>query len=299
MNCYRPIILVVLIAWAVPASALQPPQRRGSERSVRISSIERWVQQLENEIDHLQEDIFYERGRYPAGLQDQARQASGAVTHFRHILRRPRDRQHLLRDFEEMDQQVHQLVRQLESGDSWLRRQASRISYADEQLHYVLQTRSRDGREGDAARELLARHAHVLESEAKNLQRLVERLGRRSDGLKKAVAEFAEEAEHFHKVVERGGDVEHMEDDFKAVDAAWRRAVEHINRMPSQIFLMRRAQDVNRVHNQIRDVVTDGDGDQHDSPAEVPQRSRRIERARDRPSIQFEIPGVGRFEFPR
>lgn len=306
MYRYRVAVCLGMLTLAVPAAAVQPPQSlSGQQRSVQRSSAERWVQQLENEIDHLQEDLLYERGVYPAGLEDQAEDASRAVAHFRRVLRRERDRQHLIRDFEEMDQQVHRLVQQLtESGDGWLRRQASRISYADEQLHYVLRTRAADDQVDPVSRELIARHAHVLESESSNLRDMAERFGRREPALRDALSKFADEAEHFHEVVERGADVGHLASDFQEVDTAWHGAVEHINRSASRVYLLRRAHDVNRVHNQLHDLLAGGHGAHH-GPAEVERRpappveGRPFDNRRDRPRIQIEIPGLGRVEFPR
>src|SRR5690606_16147828 len=123
--------------WAVPAVAVQPPP---STRSA-----ERWVRQLDNELDHLQEDLHYERGKYPTGLGEEVEQASRAVAHFHHTLRRNEDPRHLMREFEKMDRQIHELVDQLNrSDDRWLCRQALRIRYPDEQLHFALRSIARD-----------------------------------------------------------------------------------------------------------------------------------------------------------
>lgn len=301
MHWHHPVALLVTLALAVPVFADEAPQRphqhpeRQQQRGAAVPSAERWVRQLENEIDHLQEDLYYERGRYPRGLNEQVEQTSSAVAHFRQVLRRNSDQQHVLRDFEEMDRQVHQLVDTLrQSGDSWLRRQASRISYPDEQLHYVLQRRF--GEPSSAPRQLLARHAHVLENEAENLREMVDRVGRRDDSLRAAIDEFADEAEHFHEVVERGADMQHLHDDFRDVDEAWHDVVDRLNRSSYGLYLRRTAQNVNRVHNQIHSLLTEG---HQEAAVEAPERPRRVERRRDRPAVEFEIPGIGRFRIPR
>lgn len=301
MNWNRPAAFLVMLVFAMPVGAVQPPPPAAAERSSSTRSVDRWVRQLESELDHLQEDLYYERGNYPAGLEDQVDQASRAVAHFRQVVRRSSDPQHLMRDFEEMDRQIHQLVDRLnQSGDSWLRRQASRIRYPDEQLHYALRTASADTR--SPSRELLSRHAHVLESEARNLQELVERIGRRDDRMRDAVRDFAEEAEHFHEVVEQGADVQHLSDDFRDVDDAWHRVVDHVNRSAYGLYLRRTAQNVNRVHNQIHGMLSDGHD--HRQQVQEPRQQvreprQRVEPRRERPGIEFEIPGVGRFRIPR
>lgn len=300
MSRHYTLTLLVTLALAVPAGAVQPPQRVQRvqpQRAQMAPSVERWVRQLESEIDHLQEDLYYQRGSYPRGLDEQVEQASQAVTHFHQVLRRTNDPQHLMRDFEEMDQQVHQLVDRLrQSGDSWLRRQASRISYPDEQLHYVLQTRFGDA--GYDSRELLARHAHTLENEAKTLLDLVDRVGRRDDAVRRAIEEFADEAEHFHQVVERGADLQHLRDDFRSVDESWRRVVNRLNQSSHGLYLRRTAENVNRVYSQIHQLLTEGQGPGVEPP-QRPQRPQRVERRQGRPAVEFEIPGIGRFRIPR
>lgn len=295
-NLFTAVLLALAVA--MPAAA-QPPRPPSRDAAGSSRSLERWVRQLENDIEHLQEDLFYERGSYPAGLSEQVEQASRAVTHFHHILRRGDDRRHLMRDFQEMDRQVHQLVSQLnQSGDAWLRRQAQRIAYSDDQVHYALRTASSEP--GGVDRELLARHAHLLESEANNLRQLVDRLGRRDTELQESIRDFAEEAEHFHEVVERGGDAAHLVDDFQELDEEWHRVVEQINRSGYGLYLRRTAQNVDRVHNQIHQLVTAGHGDhRHDEDRPRDDGRSRVQPRQIRPGIEVEIPGVGRFRIPR
>lgn len=298
MNWTRTVVTLLTLALALPASAVQPPPPGPAGRDGGLRSANRWVQQLENELDHLQEDLYYERGNYPSGLSEQVEETSRAVAHFGQMLRRQSDRQHLMRDFQEMDRQVHRLTDRLnQSGDQWLRRQAARIRYPDEQLHYALQTISADPR--TPSRELLARHAHVLESEAKSLEELVDRIGRRDDRLRDAVDDFAEEAEHFHETVEKGADIDHLRDDFRDVDEAWHRVVEYINRSAYGLYLRRNAQNVNRVHNQMHDLLTAGHEPHQRVERDRVAPEQRVEPRRERPAIEFEIPGVGRFQIPR
>lgn len=278
---------LAVVAFAVPTQSAFAQQATSGQRSVAIRSAEQWVRQLENELDHLEEDLYYERGNYPAGLNEQIDRASRAAAHFRQVLRRTPSQQHLMRDFQEMDQAVHQLVVRLEqSNDSWLRRQASRISYPDEQLHYVLQRMGADRPPFEL--ELLARHAHALERESKNLQDIVERIVDRNDAVRGAIRQFANEATHFHKVIERGADSDHLTNDFFKVDQEWRGVVEQINRSNYGLYLRRNAQNVNRIHNQIYQLLTTS---QASPPQVVPPSTR--------PALEFELPGIGRFTIPR
>ena len=292
MICFRAAVLLAAVVIAVPAAA----QRRGiSDRSLSRSSVERWVQQLGSDLDHLQEDLVYERGTYPRGLREQVDQVSRAVAHFQRVLSQTNDQRHLQRDFQEMDEEVHRLVRTLNrADDSWLRRQASRISYSDEQLHYALQSKVADPRA--PSRELLARQAHLLEIGARDLEELAERVNRRDRRLREAIREFADQAEHFHQVVEDGADSQHLHKDFEEVDDTWHRVVELLNRSSNVFYLRSAAQNVNRVHNQIHELLTTGHERVHEHEEVTvpvnPPRSRR-------PVIEFEIPGVGRFQIPQ
>lgn len=289
MNRYRAAVVFVVVAMASPALG-QPQQAfRGASSA---PSVGRWVRQLASELEHLQEDLFFERGRYPRGLKEQVEQVSLMVAHFQRVQQRSNDRDHLRRDFRQMDRSVHELVRTLEgSDDLWLRRQASRIRYADEQLHFAMQRQGDGSRDG--GRELLVRQAHLLDSLARDLERLHDRVNRRGRGLSDAIHEFAQQADHFHKVVEEGASRDNLREDFQRLDAAWHRLVERLNRSSYSYYLRSVARDIDRVHNQISELVGGGHplvAERPTAPSEPPRR---------RPAIEFEIPGIGRFQIPQ
>jgi hypothetical protein len=294
-------LLFGLLVTNIPVSAVQPQSRPGQRGSVPQSA-EQWARQLENELDHLEEDLHYERGTYPPGLAEQIDQTSRAVARFRQLLRRNEGPQRLMREFRDMDQQVHRLVHRLEeSGDGWLRRQAARIRYPDEQLHYVL--RRMEGNPQDANRELIARHAHLLEREARSLQDLVGRVARRDDDMRRVIGEFAEAVEHFHQTAEGGADLSHLNRDFREIDETWEQVVQRINRSAYGLYLRRNAQNVNRVHNQIYELLAAAPGPppRVAPPQAVPpqQVAPQPPPRRPRPTIDIEIPGLGRFSIPR
>lgn len=263
---------------------VHPPEdarRQSLERS--HSTLEQWAERLADELDHLHEDLYYER--VDSGLRADAERAQEAVVHFQQVLRRNADRQHLLRDFRTMDREVHRLIDQAQSSRaSWIRRSAARIEYADQQLHYHL--RAPDADDGETRRELVARHAHVLEREGRQLEQYAQllRRQRRGEAVYEAVAKFADAAEHFHDVVERGADRTHVREDFDDVDHAWHEAVDQINQSEAGIWLRRSAQRVNSVHNQLHTVL-------HGTAAGEPTRDAR---RREQPRLEFNIPGIGR-----
>jgi len=304
------VLLLGLLLTSPPLSA-QPPRSgpgpgRGpvpgpGERGSVPQAAEQWTRQLEDELDHLEEDLHYERGTYPQGLAEQIDHTSRTVARFRQLLRRSESPERLLREFQEMDQQVHQLVDRLEaSNDGWLRRQAARIRYPDEQLHYVL--RRMEGNRRDANHELIARQAHLLEREARSLQDLVGRVARRDDDLQRAIGDFAEAVAHFHQTAERAADQGHLKDDFRDIDETWGKVVERINRSPYGLYLRRNAQNVNLVHNQIYELLTAAPGPPPVGPPQAvppPRIPPQPPPNRPRPTIDIEIPGLGRFSIPR
>lgn len=301
------LALLLGLSLANPPLSAQPPRSGAGpgpgpgQRGPVPQDAEQWARQLENELDHLEEDLHYERGPYPQGMAELIDQTSRAVARFRQVLRRHEHPERLMREFQEMDQQVHRLVGRLEaSNDGWLRRQAARIRYPDEQLHFAL--RRLEGNQQDAHRELIARHAHLLEREARSLQDLVGRVARRDDDLQRAIGDFAEAAAHFHQTAERDADPAHLNKDFRDIDETWGRVVERINRSPYGLYLRRNAQNVNQVHNQLYELLTAAPGPPPQVAPPVvppPQRPPQPPPHRPRPTIDIEIPGLGRFSIPR
>ena len=292
MSCFRAAFLLAALVTTAPVFAQS--QHRTHTGSFR-STAERWVRQLANDLDHLQEDLYYERGNYPRGLRQEVDRLSRSVAHFQMVLRESDDPQHLRRDFREMDGQIHRLVNRLdESGDPWLRRQASRLNYSDEQLHYALEIRERRG----FSRELLARHIGILADEAQDLRELARRVAPRDDNLRKTLGQFNDEIAHFQEMIERRGDGRHLREDFERLDDAWRRAVDQLNDGSNAYYLRSAAHNVDRVVNQIDELLYDARGArEHVSGPENPPPLPRPQR--DRPALQFEIPGIGRFVIPQ
>src|SRR5690606_28224071 len=105
MNRKLFLVLLGLTTWsvAVPLGAMQPPRgagdRAAGNRAAVLRSAEQWVRQLENELDHLEEDLRYERGSYPEGLAEQVDQAARTAARFRQMLRREPNPGRLMREF--------------------------------------------------------------------------------------------------------------------------------------------------------------------------------------------------------
>jgi len=256
---------------------------------------------LANELEHLQEDFQYERGEQNRPLSRHIEDTLQSAVHFQRVLERGGDREHRIRDFRELDRQVHELLSRLSSrNDAWVRRSAARIRYADEQLHYLLT--SRDGRPDKVDRELLARLARVLDEESEQLAQSARAFtfrGFRGNDLQPRLVEFAKQAEHFRTSIERDAERDHLRKDFAVLDDQWRNIVQDINNSGYGIYLRRRAQRVNEVQNQLHDLLaarTDRHAPTRVDPAAPPRPPVQQREAERRPNIEFEIPGLGRFQ---
>lgn len=241
----------------------QPPRARPDIRAAaqgqrytpqQLQVIRQRANQLASEVEHLLEDIAIE-GRATRQLYDQADAVMREVLHFQRSIRPGVSREHIVRDFRAMDQQVHSLLQSLQSSDEIsLRRGIARVNYADQQLHFAVF-------QGDESRqvraEVIARQAHALEAEAKQLARTARFVlhGRRAQELLTAIEQFAEEAEHFHEGFEGGAPPEHVDRDFAALDESWHKVVRQLNASPASAFLFRRAQRVNAIHNQLHRLL--------------------------------------------
>jgi len=72
MNASIPFSLLGLVFVAGAAfTEARAQQASRAPTSTFARSAEQWARQLEFELDHLEEDVFYERGKYPQGLATQ------------------------------------------------------------------------------------------------------------------------------------------------------------------------------------------------------------------------------------
>ncbi len=244
-----------------------------------------WVGQLADELDHLQEDLYFERSTDGALVEHVDRALEGAV-HFQRAAQVTTDGDHLRRDFREVDRVVHELLdRAAAAQEPWLRRAISRIRYADQQIHYHLHQGVPEADvEADAS--VLARHAQLLRNEIRELDQVADNLRvrtRRDVNLKASIEAVGRDAEHFQNTVRQTADLAHLQRDFQQLDEHWNDTIREINRSPYGVYLRRHAQRVNRVHRQIQQLVA----------GNVPAPPER-----ESPRVEFEIPGIGRFEIP-
>lgn len=256
-----------------------------ADRSAQQGDFMAWIGRLADELDHLQEDLYFERSTDGALVEYVDRALEGAV-HFQRAAQVTTNGDHLRRDFRELDRVVHELLdRAAAAQEPWLRRAISRIRYADQQIHYHLHQGVPES-DVEADHSVLARHARLLRNEIRELEQVADNLRvrtRRDVNLQASIEAVARDAEHFQNTAQRTTDLAHLQRDFQQLDEHWNDAIRQINRSPYGVYLRRHAQRVNRVHRQIQQLVAG-------NPPAPPDRNS--------PRVEFEIPGIGRFEIP-
>lgn len=242
------------------------PHGRG-QAADRTALIRQRAAAVANELDRIQEQLeeHLQEGHGDQGMRRLFRQADtalAAAVHFRRTLKPGMPPQEVAEHFRELDGQLHGLIEAMESiDDRDLRRAASRLDYADEQLHAAAVTGA--GRPGA---DFVVRQAHVLAGEAQRLERAAratiaeqdheEEGDHRGDReLLEALRDFAGKVAEFHETVETGRDAGHVAQDFEVVDQSWHRVVDLMNRNPHGAYLSRRAERVGSMHDELSRVV--------------------------------------------
>ncbi len=242
----------------------RPPQVRTADQ---LPLIRQRTDALANEIDYIQEHIeeHLEEGHADSAtyaLFSQADEALREAVHFRKSLVSGSNLRDVYEHFRVLDQQVHALLPAIQSSeDPSLRRSASRLAFADEQLHAAVAVGA-----GQTTAEFIARQSHVLAAEAQRLERAARVTIAQQDHdqegdhhgdreLIDALHDFSDRVEHFHETAENEDDPGHVAVDFALVDRSWQRVVELMNRSPHGAYISRRAQRVGAMHDDLSKVI--------------------------------------------
>lgn len=225
-----------------------------------LAVVQKWSTQLVSDLEHLLEDVRIDAdAASQQRIYQQVNQAMESVTHFRKALRPDIGREHVAKDFAEADGQIHSLLQTIQTlgqGAPALERGVARVDYSDKQLHFAV-----FGADQSPARqaETIARQAHALQVESRELARWTALLLRpfpQGQAATVAFQKYAEEAEHFHKAIEKGGDANHVKNDFAALDQSWHNAVNELNRIGGnrQSYLAQRVQRVEQINENFHRV---------------------------------------------
>jgi hypothetical protein len=223
----------------------------------QLSTVVQWTDRVVDELEHLQDDIAHDlRGEEAQQLYRQADQVLTSAMHFQRTAQEGKDRDHIYRDFQSFDQQLHRLFKTLENAATpGMQRHLSRIHFADDQLHRAISV----GDPSDERRgEVITRQAHALDREAEQLDQLAARLhgGGRNQQLHNAIHDFAEKAAHFHETVENDEDPHHAKLDFSEIQQSWSTVVQLLNSSEQSAYLYRQARRVEESYNELAQRLT-------------------------------------------
>lgn len=227
------------------------PKSKYDYQGEQVWSIYDAAGRLVQELEYALHDITNESRQRPQ-LYQQGDLALREAIHFRNSLQPSSGRQNLYRDFQRLDQNVHELLDRLRaSNDASLERSASRIGYADAQLHHAL---SYGDNSDERGRDLLIRQARMLEQEARQFAQIARQvLVNRDRPLLNDIGRFVDEANHLNETLNKGAPRQHVVRDFSMLDETWHRIVPGLRN--SSAYLLRQADRVNAVHNQLHQLL--------------------------------------------
>ena len=262
------VLGVAALAFAAQPAAAQPyrgPQPAGYPQASnyannnysqqQLTEIRGAAERMNAHIEQMLEDLAYNN----SANRDITRQADnllGELYHFRVSVMQGASREHVYEDFRSLDGKIHTLLNNVgQINDAGVRRTASKVSTADQQLHYMIYNGDiNPANQGDA----IARQAHALSNEAREFVQMARvRLDNTAQDrqLKASIEKFAQSTDHFHEVAEGGADPQHIIQDFAEVDRDWTSVVQQINQTQGHYYLRQRALQVNTVRHRIRELV--------------------------------------------
>jgi len=246
--------VVVLFASHASARSADEPSAGVSKEYLTIVKVE--TRYLVRAVERLQETIIEELGgRKERKLYRQADEALSLLVDFERLLDATPSRGRLYARFGEFDTKLRELLEavQKEAKDvRAVRREASRVESAYEELYFALST-------GDTTaqrvQDVFKRQARRLVSAAKELEETVQyALGKEPGDVSPGdFRKLVETSVRFQRSVEAGAEREQLRKDFQDVDHAWQRAVEVLKRIKPRenLYLVRSAAKMDRMHERI------------------------------------------------
>jgi len=250
----RRFLFIALVLFAVPVRAADEKGARVSKDYLTIVKVE--TRYLVKAVERLQETIIEEMsGRKERTLYRQADEALSLVVDFERSLDAATSRERLYARFGEFDTKLHELLEAVQKEAKnvrALRREASRVESADEELHFVLSAGDPTAQRVQA---VFKRQARRLVSAAKELEETAQyALSKDSGDVSPGdFRNLVEASVRFQKSVEAGAEREQLRKDFRDVDHAWQRTVEVLKRIKPRdnLYLVRSAAQMDRLHERI------------------------------------------------
>ena len=225
--------LSMLLTGVLVVALTGPAHAQGRLDGNYYGSVREWSRRLVNDLEYLQQDISYEvKGPGGRQLADLANATYQSAVHFNRGLRNDVAREHLYRDFQQLDAHLHKLlraVRDVGPAGSSLQRAAQRVHYSDQQLHYAL---SAGDDTPDRGRDVLGRQTDVLVHQAAEYIRVMDWATMGSGAgarLRDAARAFSDAARRLERAEDRSVDPNRLRQDFVRVADAWREVVNALN----------------------------------------------------------------------
>jgi len=248
------VTFVAFFAAHAPVHSADETGTRVSKEYLTIVKVE--TRYLVRAVERLQETIIEElSGRKERKVYRQADEVLSLLVDFERALDAATSRKRLYARFGALDAKVHELLEavQKEAKDvRALRREASRVDAADEELHFVL---SAGDTTAQRVQQVFKRQARRLVSAAKELEETAQYALSKAPGDVSPgdFRKLVEAATHFQRSVEAGVEREQLRKDFQDVDHAWQRTVEVMKRIKPRenLYLVRSAAQLDRLHERI------------------------------------------------
>lgn len=246
-------VVVVFVSHA-PGRSADEPSARVSKEYLTIVKVE--TRYLVRAVERLQQTIIEELGgRKERKLYRQADEALSLLVDFERALDATPSRGRLYARFSEFDAKLHDLLESVQKEAKEvraLRREASRVESADEELHFAL---SAGDTTAQRVQEVFKRQARRLVSAAKELEETAQyALGKEPGDISPGdFRKLVEASVRFQRSVEAGAEREQLRKEFQEVDHAWERTVEVLKRIKPRenLYLVRSAAQMDRMHERI------------------------------------------------
>jgi hypothetical protein len=257
MSLIKRLFLVFLASLIVTFAGLcfgQAPQPSDAEY---LAGVREKTWQMIYEVERLQDDIVAELSdRKERDLYRQADALLALLLRFESALRSKVSRDDLAKNFDQMDQKVHELlqaVQALAPEQRAIQRSAEHLRALDEQLHYSLFS-SADSRE--RAQQIMERQAQALEAEARELETIARYVLAKSPGkgaIEGDLNKFVNAVERFRKSLAAKVSQDQLRHEFTAINEIWAQVTRGLKELPpgQNAHFLRSAGEVDRLHERL------------------------------------------------
>lgn len=265
MYSTKSLAVVVLLACSFAASG-QPAAKDGPLNREALVKIQDAARDLSRQVEFLEEDLVSElSGAKERSLYSQVDALLANIEKFRKSLKADARRDDITQSFDRLDDEVHKLLTAIASAAKEvpaLRRAATRVGWADDQLHHALFMQ--DGGENRQT-QTLQRKSHAMADAAARLDRVAEYSLAATPGravLTANIKKLADSCKRFQKSVDNKMDRDALQKQFAEVTQAWQQVTQGMADLKTSegAYLVQNASELDRLHESIFRILG-GKGD--------------------------------------